>query len=108
MDESTPRTEGEFAEANVFSVMQPTIDAQSAWDLRPALLKALYTHGPRLCVDLSRVTFIDSTGLGMLVGLLKEAREMDGEVRLLNAGREVQRILRVTGLETLFDNQPPA
>lgn len=90
---------------HVFHVEHESIDATSAWDLRPALLRALYTEGPELWVDLGRVNFIDSTGLGMLVGVLKEAREMKGEMRLMNAGREVRRILQVTGLEALFEQQ---
>jgi anti-sigma B factor antagonist len=87
---------------HVFRVTQGTIDAETAWDLRPALMKALYTHGPEINVDLSDVSFIDSTGLGMLVGVLKEARDMKGAVRLINPGREVRRILQVTGLEAMF------
>ncbi len=87
----------------VFRVEIESIDATTAWDLRPQLLKALYTQGPQLWVDLARVNFIDSTGLGMLVGVLKEAREMNGDIRLINAGREVRRILQVTGLEALFE-----
>src|SRR4051812_37436733 len=93
------------ADQAVFRVEQESVDASTAWDLRPALLKALYSSGPELWVDLSRVTFIDSTGLGMLVGVLKEAREMEGDVRLVNAGREVRRLLQVTGLERLFELQ---
>ena len=87
----------------IFRVDQDTIDATTAWDLRPALLRALYTQSPELWVDLGRVNFIDSTGLGMLVSVLKEAREMNGDIRLMNAGREVRRILQVTGLEVLFE-----
>ncbi len=93
---------------HVYQVELESIDATSAWDLRPALLKALYTHGPQLWVDLGRVNFIDSTGLGMLVGVLKEAREMNGDVRLINSGREVRRILQVTGLEALFETDAGA
>jgi anti-sigma B factor antagonist len=96
-DSETPSDE------SVFRVEQESIDETSAWDLRPALLRALYTQGPQLWIDLARVNFIDSTGLGMLVGVLKEAREMEGDVRLMNAGREVRRILQVTGLEALFE-----
>jgi anti-sigma B factor antagonist len=91
----------------IFAVDQPTIDATTAWDLRPVLIRALYTQGPELWVDLGKVTFIDSTGLGMLVSVLKEAREMKGDVHLINAGREVRRILDVTGLRILFDRSTP-
>jgi anti-sigma B factor antagonist len=87
----------------IYRVELESIDATTAWDLRPAMLRALYTEGPELWVDLGRVSFIDSTGLGMLVGVLKEAREMRGDVHLMNAGREVRRILQVTGLEVLFE-----
>jgi anti-sigma B factor antagonist len=90
---------------NVFRVEHESIDATTAWDLRPAMLRALYTHGPVIWVDLNRVSFIDSTGLGMLVSVLKEAREMEGDVRLMNAGREIRRILQVTGLEALFEQR---
>ena len=96
---------GRPSEQRVYRVEQESIDATSAWDLRPALLRALYTQGPELWVDLGRVNFIDSTGLGMLVSVLKEAREMQGDIRLMNAGREVRRILQVTGLEALFETQ---
>ena len=91
------------ADPRIYRVDQDTIDATTAWDLRPALLRALYTQSPELWIDLGRVTFIDSTGLGMLVSVLKEAREMSGDIRLVNAGREVRRILQVTGLEALFE-----
>lgn len=94
---------GAHSDQAVFQVEQPTIDATTAWDLRPVLVRALYTQGPELWVDLGKVTFIDSTGLGMLVGVLKEAREMNGDLHLINAGREVRRILDVTGLKVLFD-----
>jgi anti-sigma B factor antagonist len=95
-------------ERNVFVVEQDSIDATTAWDLRPALLRSVYASGPELWVDLARVTFIDSTGLGMLVGVLKEAREANGDVHLMNAGREVRRILQVTGLEALFEQRAVA
>lgn len=98
------------AEQPIYEVNLPTIDATTAWDLRPELIRALYTKGPELWVDLGRVTFIDSTGLGMLVSVLKEAREMNGDLHLINTGREVRRILDVTGLRVLFDrpgSQPP-
>jgi len=95
------------AEPRVFRVDLDAIDATTAWELRPALLRAVYDDSRELLVDLGRVSFIDSTGLGMLVGVLKEARSMSGDMRLINAGREVRRILQVTGLEAIFA-QPPA
>lgn len=93
--------------AQIFRIEQESIDATNAWDLRPEMLRALYTQGPDLWVDLARVSFIDSTGLGMLVSVLQEARDIQGNIHLINASREVRRVLQVTGLEILFE-QPAA
>lgn len=100
--ELLPETESTL-DPIIFEVDQATIDATTAWDLRPVLVRALYTQGPDLWVDLGNVTFIDSTGLGMLVSVLREAREMNGDIHLINAGREVRRILDITGIRVLFD-----
>lgn len=105
--EETAQNHSPEEEAQVFRIEQESIDATNAWDLRPELLRALYTQGPNLWVDLARVTFIDSTGLGMLVSVLQEARDIHGSVHLINASREVRRVLQVTGLEMLFE-QPTA
>jgi anti-sigma B factor antagonist len=85
-------------------VVTQDIDATNAWELKPLLLQHLYAHGPRLVVDLRNVQFIDSTGLGMLVSVLREAREQGGGVTLLYANREVGRLLQITGLERLFED----
>jgi anti-sigma B factor antagonist len=85
-------------------VVTHDIDATNAWELKPILLQHLYAHGPRLVIDLRNVQFIDSTGLGMLVSVLREAREQGGGVALLNANREVGRLLQITGLERLFED----
>lgn len=102
MDDTAQNNSPEEAEL-IFRIEQESIDATNAWDLRPEILRALYTQGPDLWVDLARVSFIDSTGLGMLVSVLQEARDMQGSVHLINASREVRRVLQVTGLELLFE-----
>lgn len=102
------KTEGELASkpspAQVsYRVEQDSIDARTAWEIRSGLLRALYLDGPDLWVDLEQVLFIDSTGLGMLIAVLKEAREMNGGVYLMSVSREVSRTLQVTGVKSLFE-----
>jgi anti-sigma B factor antagonist len=79
------------------------IDTATAWELRPQLISELQRHGKELVLDLEAVHFIDSTGLGMLVSVLKEARKAGGSVRLINPNREVMRLLQITGLERVFE-----
>jgi anti-sigma B factor antagonist len=55
-----------------------------------------------LVVDLSQTTYIDTTGLGMLVGALKRARAHGGWVRLAGPRESVLKCLRLTGLTKVF------
>ena len=78
------------------------LDAASAWELRQSLLRAIYSSGPRVWVDLAGVRYIDSAGLGVLIAAQAEARRRQGEIELVNPGRDVLRVLRQSGLDTLF------
>ncbi len=53
-------------------------------------------------VDLSDVTFIDSTGLGVLIGGLRRVNESGGEMRIVVTDPRVLKIFEITGLTELF------
>lgn len=55
-----------------------------------------------LGIDLSRVEFLDSTGLGALVVILKRIRDKGGNLCLFAATAQVQGLLSMTGLDTVF------
>ena len=77
------------------------VELHSANQLRDELLRAGAVEYPCVVVDLSRVTFIDSTGLGVLVGALKRVREK-GELSLVCPQRQVRRVFEITGLTKVF------
>jgi anti-sigma B factor antagonist len=83
------------------------IDTSTVGELKPQLLISLREHGPTLILDMASVQFIDSMGLGMLVSILKEARNAGGTVHLVNLTREVMRLLQITGLERVFEIGAP-
>lgn len=56
----------------------------------------------RVVVDLSGVGFIDSSGLGALIGSLKSARQAGGDVRIAGAGEQVRAVLRLTNLDRIL------
>lgn len=53
-------------------------------------------------VDLTRVTFIDSTALGVLIGSVRRLREREGRLVLVADGFAVMRPLTLTGLDRVF------
>lgn len=53
-------------------------------------------------VDLSRVDFLDSTGLSVLVKTLKRIREVDGHLDVVVSVERVAKVFRITGLDQLI------
>jgi anti-sigma B factor antagonist len=79
------------------------LDLEGAPDLRLALIEAIDENpGRRVVVDLEAVDFLDSAGLGVLVGGLKRARSNDGDLALVATGRSVLKVLELTGLTRVF------
>ena len=83
------------------------LDFDSAPNLRLALVEAIDENPEqRVVVDLEGVDFIDSAGLGVLVGGLKRARSYHGQLVLVATGRSVIRVLELTGLTRVFEIHP--
>jgi anti-sigma B factor antagonist len=57
---------------------------------------------PKIVIDLNGVDYIDSGGLGILVGLLVSARNRGGELKLVSPRKRVKDVLRRTNLDTIF------
>ena len=55
-----------------------------------------------LVVDLQGVTFMDSTGLGVLVGRLKLVRVQDGTLKLVCTSERILKVFAITGLDKVF------
>ena len=79
------------------------IDHHSAVDLRRDLDRLLYAERPaRLTLDLSSVEFMDSSGLGLILGRLNLMQELGGEMCLASPNHRVERILHLAGLERIL------
>jgi anti-sigma B factor antagonist len=79
------------------------LDAFTAPELRSELHRLLEDASTtRLVVDLTAVTFLDSSALGVLVGALRRLRERSGELHIVQPRPTVLRIFEVTGLDAVF------
>jgi anti-sigma B factor antagonist len=83
-----------------------SLDIATSPTVRAALTSASERDSHRLIVDLSRVDFLDSTGLGALIGGQRRAKEFGGEVRLVAKEGQILRLLRITGLLKVFAVYP--
>jgi anti-sigma B factor antagonist len=66
-------------------------------------VKSLITNNKSILLNLKDVTYIDSGGLGILVGLYTSARNNHAEVKLTNLTSRVGQLLQVTKLLTVFE-----
>ena len=78
------------------------IDVYTAPKLRDKISELVATGAYHIVVDMHEVEFLDSTGLGVLVGGLKKVRAHDGTLRLVCNQDRLLKIFRITGLAKVF------
>ena len=78
------------------------LDLHTASQFREALGEAIDDGVRRLVVDLSEVTFIDSTALGVLMGGVARLRLVDGSLDVVCPNEKIRRIFEVTGLDQVL------
>jgi len=78
------------------------IDVYTSPLLQERLVEVLRDGFPSIVLDLSAVTFLDSTGLGVLITGLKRCRSADGDLVLVTAQANVLKVLEITGLNDVF------
>lgn len=82
------------------------VDLATAPELESCLQRAFGDAPTGVVLDLEGLTFIDSSGLRVLVARAKEARTRDASLTLRNVPRHAQRVLDLTGLSEWFDRAP--
>lgn len=78
------------------------VDVYTAPQLKESLIEHIESGCPNIVVDLEHVGFIDSSGLGVLVGGLRRAKERSGAIRLVCTRENILKIFRITGLDKVF------
>ena len=78
------------------------IDVYTAPKLRDKITELVGEGHHDLVIDMEGVDFLDSTGLGVLVGGLKKVRAHDGSMTLICSQDRLLKIFRITGLAKVF------
>ncbi len=79
------------------------IDVYSSPKVKELLNSIIEDGYNKLYIDLENVRYIDSTGLGVLIGALKKVRENDGSILLVCTNPQIRKIFNITGLVKIFD-----
>jgi anti-sigma B factor antagonist len=78
------------------------LDFSTAPRLREQILELLKGSTSNLVIDVSRLDFVDSSGLGVLVAAMKRMRERKGRLMLRSPSANTSKVLQVSGLDKLL------
>ncbi len=78
------------------------IDVYTSPKVKDAITELIDQEHYNLVINLEKVRYIDSTGLGVLIGGLKRVREHGGSVSLVCTNPQIKKIFDITGLVKIF------
>jgi len=78
------------------------VDAYTSARFREIMLELIDDGGVKLVVSMAKVEYIDSSGLGALVGGLKRISERDGRIVIVTDNPQVRKVFEITGLQKVF------
>ena len=93
----------EVAHVTILDISGRIILGDELDDLRSAIRDLLSQDKKKIILNLAGVDYIDSSGVGELVGAYTTVRNAGGELKLLNLTQKVQDVLHITKLYTVFD-----
>ena len=86
----------------ILATLDGEIDHHTAANLRSEIDKAVDEHKPTLLVlDFKNVSFMDSSGIGLVMGRYKTISEVGGELAIINTSPQIGKVMRLAGMERL-------
>ena len=83
--------------------LEGEVDVYTAPLLRQEIMDQVEAGVSHLLVNLEKVEYLDSTGLGILIGGVKRLKEQSGSLKLVGPSARITRIFEITGLNKIFD-----
>ncbi|MEM9447282.1 MAG: STAS domain-containing protein [Cyanobacteria bacterium P01_E01_bin.6] len=79
------------------------LDIATAWQFRLKLQECISQVSPHVVVNLSQVTFVDSSGLTALVAGMRDSDKKNGSFRIANVHPEARLVFEVTMMDSVFE-----
>ena len=78
------------------------MDVSTANEVKESLIDLISKQSADIKLDMANLDYIDSTGLGVLIGVLKRLKENDKDIYIINTKKNVRKIFNITGLDKIF------
>lgn len=91
------------SEKNLWNVeLIGEVDIYTANDLKETLNDLLNENETNIRLDCKELDYIDSTGLGVLIGILKKLKNIEKNIIISNPRSNISKLLKITGLDKIF------
>ena len=92
-----------MSDGSLFITIEGEIDHHTAKFIRGEIDKAIFYYRPKIAVlNVGNVAFMDSSGLGLILGRYTSVREVGGILKIMNPSKEIEKILALAGIERLI------
>lgn len=88
----------------IIKVEKERLDSLIASDLKTELLLSVNGGATKIIIDLSKVVYADSSGLGALLFGLRQLKNIGGKMKLLAANNKIMNLVRIARLEAFLEN----
>lgn len=94
-----------YEESYVIVLPDEEIEVYNISEIKEVLFDIIEKGNRYLVMDMSKVEYIDSSGLGVLVSVLKKVKHAEGKLVLVSPKSSVKQILNLTNLDKVFNIQ---
>lgn len=96
----------ETADATILDLSGRLTLGEGLGELRDSIREALSGTRKNIVLNLADVSYIDSSGLGQLIGSYASVTERGGQMKLVNLQKKVSDLMQITKLLTVFETYP--
>jgi len=91
-----------FENGILTATLSGDIDHHMASVMRQAIDRAIESALPqKLVIDFKEISFMDSSGIGLIMGRYKLMKSINGETEVINTSSDIRKIMKLAGLELL-------
>ncbi len=84
-----------------------SLDIYTSLDLKAALEEHVQGEGPEVIIDMEKLNYIDSSGIGILIKALNYVQGLNGKLSVANLKPVIEKVFKVSGLTTYFEILSP-
>ncbi|HBN10829.1 MAG TPA: anti-anti-sigma factor [Ruminococcus sp.] len=92
----------EFSDNDIIALLSGDIDHHSAVGLREEIDRLITEKSPKtLVMDFSQVGFMDSSGIGLVIGRFKSMQEVNGKIIVQNPPYHIKKVMKLAGIDKI-------